>query len=281
VWVPIATVVGLVVVVAILRLTDLVVPVLARPGASNVPTIPACNGRYLAEGFTYRFRDPHRGEMVVIHARVDLGGTITPDPHARDLNLTKRVIGVPGDTVVGRGERVFVNGRKADDIATAPFPATRLGPKQYFVLGDNRSESRTAASSGLCHAPRSSAASSSSTGRSDDSARPATTRNSYRRERSPAEPTRGSRVTAAEVEHAGAVERVPTSELLEHGVVATRPPTHVVGDVPQAHGGEANRPCWRPSVVTPAISEHHQRTTHRSGGRREMLNGRSRSIASI
>ncbi len=142
VWVPIATVIAIVVAAVILRTTDLIVPVVAGPGASNVPTIPACNGRYLAEGFTYRFRDPHRGEMVVIHARVDLGGTVTPDQHARDLNLTKRVIGLPGDTVVGRNERVFVNGRKADDIPTAPFLSIHLGPKQYFVLGDNRSESQ-------------------------------------------------------------------------------------------------------------------------------------------
>jgi signal peptidase I len=142
VWVPIATVLAVVVVFVVLVQTDLLVLVVARPGAGNVPTIPPCNGRYIAEGFTYRFRDPHRGEMVVIHARVDLGGTITPDPHARDLNLTKRVIGMPGDTVVGRGGRVFVNGRKADDILTDPFPSTHLGPKQYFVLGDNRSESQ-------------------------------------------------------------------------------------------------------------------------------------------
>jgi haloacetate dehalogenase len=36
---------------------------------------------------------------VVIHARGHIGGPITPDPHARDLNLTKRVIGIPGDRV--------------------------------------------------------------------------------------------------------------------------------------------------------------------------------------
>jgi signal peptidase I len=80
--------------------------------------------------------------MVIIHARGQVGSPITPDPEARDLNLGKRVIGVPGDTVVGRDGRVFVNGEKADDIATAPFPATHLGAKQYFVLGDNRSESQ-------------------------------------------------------------------------------------------------------------------------------------------
>ena len=141
-WVPIAAVVAFVLAFAILWSTSLLVPVVGGMGASNAPTIPACNGRYLAEGFTYHFRDPHRGELVVIHARGQVGSPIAPDPSARDLNLTKRVIGVPGDTVVGRGERVFVNGTKADDIATAPFPSTRLGAKDYFVLGDNRSESQ-------------------------------------------------------------------------------------------------------------------------------------------
>lgn len=142
VWVPIATVVALVVVAVVLQSTGLVVSTVGGKGASNAPTIPACNARTLSEGFTYHFRDPHRGELVVIHARGQIGSPITPDPDARDLNLTKRVIGVPGDTVVGRGERAFVNGTKADDIATAPFPSSRLGAKQYFVLGDNRSEAQ-------------------------------------------------------------------------------------------------------------------------------------------
>jgi signal peptidase I len=142
VWIPIATVVGLVALAIVLQVTGLVVSTVGGTGASNAPTIPACNARYLSEGFTYHFRDPHRGEMVIIHARGQVGSPITPDPQARDLNLTKRVVGVPGDTVVGRNERVFVNGRKADDIATAPFPATRLGAKQYFVLGDNRRASQ-------------------------------------------------------------------------------------------------------------------------------------------
>jgi signal peptidase I len=142
VWIPIATVFAVIVLAVILHVTGLVVPVVAGPGASNVPTIPACNGRYLAEGFTYKFRDPHRSELVVIHARIDSGGNVTPDRGARDLNLTKRVIGIPGDTVVGRDERVFVNGTKADDIATDPFPSAHLGAKEYFVLGDNRNESQ-------------------------------------------------------------------------------------------------------------------------------------------
>jgi signal peptidase I len=56
--------------------------------------------------------------------------------------VVKRVIGLPGDVVVGRAQRVYVNGSKADDIDTRPFTAVKLGPKQYFVLGDNRSFSQ-------------------------------------------------------------------------------------------------------------------------------------------
>lgn len=139
VWVPVTIIVAVVGATVILNGTGLLVPVVGGRGASNSPTIPACNARTVGEGFTYHFRDPHRGEMVVIHARGQLGGPVTPDPDARELNLTKRVIGVPGDTVIGRNGRVFVNGRKADDIRTAPFRSTHLGPNQYYVLGDNRS----------------------------------------------------------------------------------------------------------------------------------------------
>lgn len=133
-------IVALAVLFFVLDRTWLLVPIVAGSGVSNANTI-RCGDRYLAEGFTYHFRDPRRGEMVAIHARGHLGGTITPDPKARDLDLTKRVIGVPGDQVEAHGGRVYVNGVKADDIATSGFKRVDLGSKQYFVLGDNRSYS--------------------------------------------------------------------------------------------------------------------------------------------
>jgi signal peptidase I len=140
--IPIATILTLIGLFAVLWWAGLLVPGRAAGGSSMSPTIPACDGRWLAEGFTYRIRDPHRGEIVVFHARGQLGRPVVPDPQARDLSVGKRVIGIPGDSVVGRGGRVFVNGRKADDIPTGGFPLTRLGAEQYFVLGDNRSFSQ-------------------------------------------------------------------------------------------------------------------------------------------
>lgn len=138
--IPVAVVIGVLVLLVALTLTEFLVLVGGR-GSSMAPNIPACDGRGVAEGFTYRFRDPHRGEIVVFHASGEFGGVFTPDTNASG-SLEKRVIGIPGDTVVGRGGRVLVNGTKADDIETPPFPSVRLGRDEYYVLGDNRTFSQ-------------------------------------------------------------------------------------------------------------------------------------------
>jgi signal peptidase I len=127
---------------AVLWATGLLIPLASQGTSSMAPTIPACDGRTLAEGFTNKWRDPHSGEMWVFHASGTIGGPVTPDADSRDLSLTKRVVGVPGDEVVGRDARVFVNGFKIDDIQTEPFPRVELGEDEYFVLGDNRSFSQ-------------------------------------------------------------------------------------------------------------------------------------------
>ena len=115
----------------------------AAQGTSSMAYgLPACSGLWLREGFTYQFRDPRRGEIVTFHARGQIGSDVTPDPDSRQLGINKRVIALPGETVVGRENRVYVNGRKIDDIPTDPFPLVHLGSKEYFVMGDNRSHSQ-------------------------------------------------------------------------------------------------------------------------------------------
>lgn len=127
---------------AALWITGLLVPLESGGGSSMAPTLPPCNGRVLAEGFTYRWRDPHRGEIVAFHATGTIGGPVTPDAKSRDLALQQRVVGVPGDQVVGRDRRVYVNGFKIDDIVTRPFAPVEVPADEYFVLGDNRSFSQ-------------------------------------------------------------------------------------------------------------------------------------------
>lgn len=125
----------------VLDRTFLLVSVTATGEPSNAPTI-ACGTHVLAEGLTYHIRDPRRGEMVAFHASGSADGPITPDANARQLTVIRRVVGVPGDQVMGRNGRVYVNGVKIDDIQTSPFPRVELSSDDYFVLGDNRSASQ-------------------------------------------------------------------------------------------------------------------------------------------
>lgn len=149
---PLAWILGLVLLVTLVLIVFDLTALLTWPGAggtsSEAPTF-ACDDRGLAEGFTYKFRDPRRGELVVFHASGRVGGDITPDPDARNLSVVKRVVGVPGDQVEARGGRVYVNGLKFDDIATKNFKRVDVGADEYFVLGDNRSFSQDSRDFGL------------------------------------------------------------------------------------------------------------------------------------
>jgi signal peptidase I len=109
----------------------------AKPGIGCTGRL---NDRVIVAKVTYKFRDPHRFEIAVFHApslakvRCDEGGT-----------FLKRVIGLPGEQVSEKNGFFYVDGRKLSesylsfydrDSVTKTWP--RLGPRQYFVMGDNR-----------------------------------------------------------------------------------------------------------------------------------------------
>ena len=109
----------------------------ARPGTGCTASF---NDRVLVAKIVYRFRDPKRFEIAVFHAPA----------RARKLcseggTYLKRVIGLPGEQVSETSGFFYVNGKKlhepylsyyARDSVTKTWP--RLGPKEYFMMGDNR-----------------------------------------------------------------------------------------------------------------------------------------------
>ncbi len=110
-------------------------------GASMEPTF--YNGNYIfTSKVTYKMRNPQRGDVVVFHS-----------PRNPDIEYIKRVIGLPGDTILIENQQVYVNGQKIDEpyisAATTLIPGNfvqegvpiEVPEDHYFVMGDNRPRS--------------------------------------------------------------------------------------------------------------------------------------------
>jgi signal peptidase I len=79
----------------------------------------------------YLWHDPQRGDVVSIR----LAG-----PH---LMYMKRIIALPGETIAFEHGRVLINGEVLDEpYEKTPCdwncPPVKLGPDEFFVVGDNR-----------------------------------------------------------------------------------------------------------------------------------------------
>jgi signal peptidase I len=123
------------------------------PSASMEPTLKI-GDRVLVNKLSYDFHDVHRGDIVVFKA--------PPTAQSGGIkDLVKRVIGLPGETVTGRQDGLYINGRRLrepylprgtpTDIRAVPPGCSRpadgsLGcvvpAGEVLVLGDNRTESK-------------------------------------------------------------------------------------------------------------------------------------------
>jgi len=101
-------------------------------GSSMNPTLQ--DGQYLLiNNFSYYLSEPDQGDIIVFK-----------HPNS-DLNLIKRVIGLPGDHVEIHDRQVMVNGVLLNEPYIQADP-TYIGDwtvpaDEFFVLGDNRNSS--------------------------------------------------------------------------------------------------------------------------------------------
>lgn len=103
-------------------------------GHSMVPTLE--NQQFLVVSkLSYRLGEPQRGDIVVFE-----------DPHNSTRKLIKRVIGLPGEVVEIQRGAVYINGEQLEEpYVNGPgyysVPPTPIPAGDYYVLGDNRSNS--------------------------------------------------------------------------------------------------------------------------------------------
>ena len=97
------------------------------------------NGQYLiVDQLTYHFNDPQRGDVVIFRY-----------PRDPSKFFIKRIIGVPGDTVSIADATITIKNEEYPTglVLDEPYIQTMdpaapqvevLGPREYFVMGDNR-----------------------------------------------------------------------------------------------------------------------------------------------
>jgi signal peptidase I len=112
------------------------------PSPSMVPTLQV-KDRVLVNKLSYDLHPVHRGDIVVFTRPPNEGPS---DPSIKDL--IKRVIGLPGDTIEARDGRVIINDHPLREpylpagVVTLNLPRMTVPAGQYFVMGDNRLDSK-------------------------------------------------------------------------------------------------------------------------------------------
>ncbi len=106
-------------------------------GRSMVPTFQ--NGDYiLTDKISYRFHPPKRGDIIVFR-----------EPQDERVEYIKRIIGLPGDKVMVKDQKVWLNGKPLDepytndgvtpsDVFLKEGQTVEVPSGNYIVMGDNR-----------------------------------------------------------------------------------------------------------------------------------------------
>ncbi|MDX1994501.1 MAG: signal peptidase I [bacterium] len=127
--------------IAVFTLVQLAIPQSKVQGHSMDTTLDE-GQRLLISRVNYLFGDPQRGDIVVFNS---------PSPlEENEPALIKRVVGLPGEVVELRDHVVYINGQALDEPYITEECTSyscennrwELGPNEYFVMGDNRNNSR-------------------------------------------------------------------------------------------------------------------------------------------
>ena len=107
----------------------------------------------IVDKISYRFRDPKRYDIIVF-----------PYQYEENTYYIKRIIGLPGETVqIDESGNIYINGELLEENygaetiqnpGRAAKPIT-LGDDEYFVMGDNRNNSKDSRSEEVGNVKRS------------------------------------------------------------------------------------------------------------------------------
>jgi signal peptidase I len=130
------------------------------PTESMLPTLQV-GDRVVVSRLSYRLHQPNRGDIVVfqnpgwqpksqpvlpLRLVKDLGEFVGVG-QPKNKNYIKRVIGLPGDRVMGKNGKVWINGAALKEpwlpagVTTGDFAEQRVPTGSYWVMGDNRGDS--------------------------------------------------------------------------------------------------------------------------------------------
>ena len=129
-------------VIAVTVLFDMAIPRSLVDGHSMEPTFYG-DDRLVVSRVHYLLGAPKRGDILVFNSMV-------PSEAERGVMLIKRVVGLPGETVEIRDANVFIDGvslsepyiKEACMLMRCMDNHWTLGADEYFMMGDNRNNSR-------------------------------------------------------------------------------------------------------------------------------------------
>lgn len=127
----------LIIILVVLTIRTFIVTPIIVDGESMAPTLDGGELMILKKYDT----SYERFDIVVVNKSVE------------GDNLIKRVIGLPGETIRYKGNRLYINDEIMDDIyahgETENFQEITLGTDEYFLMGDNREISKDSRSLGV------------------------------------------------------------------------------------------------------------------------------------